>query len=76
MSTEFYDISEEMLKKLEEIDNAGKVKIPLFTKEQEEIILKFYPLKNKDQLAELLGVHVTTLRKHYQRLIRNAKAQK
>ena len=71
--TEFYEISEDMIKKLEEIDNAGKIKVPLFTKEQEEIIKKFYPLKNKDQLAEMLGVHTSTLRKHYQRLARNAK---
>ena len=71
--TEFYEISEDMIKKLEEIDNAGKIKVPLFTKEQEEIIKKFYPLKNKDQLAEMLGVHTSTLRKHYQRLTRNAK---
>ena len=71
---QFYEISEEMMRKLDEIDDAGHKKTSLFTKEQEAIIVKFYPIKNKEQLAEVLGVNITTLRKHYQRLTKNAKA--
>ena len=73
---QFYEISQEMMEKLNEIDNAGNKRGPLFTKEQEAIIVKFYPIKNKEQLAEFFGVNVSTLRRHYQRLTRNAETQK
>lgn len=72
MTVQFYEISEEMLDKLAEIDDAGKKGNLLFTKEQEAIIVEYFPKKNKEQLAELLGVNVGTLRKYYKRLTKNA----
>lgn len=72
MTVQFYEISDEMLDKLAEIDDAGKKGNLLFTKEQEAIIVEYFPKKNKEQLAELLGVNVGTLRKYYKRLTKNA----
>ena len=76
MTVQFYEISEEMMEKLDKIDDAGHKGGSSFTKEQEAIIVKFYPIKNKEQLAEFFGVDVSTLRRHYQRLTRNAETQK
>lgn len=72
MTVQFYEISEKMMEKLNEIDDAGNKKEVLFTKEQEAVIVKYYPLKNKEQLAEMFGVNVSTLRRHYRRLTKNA----
>lgn len=44
------------------------------TDQQRAIILRYYPLKNKEQLAEYLGISDKTLRKWYKALAKEGGA--
>lgn len=64
-----FKLTEEMQNKinaLHDSDNTGNKR--QFTKEQDYIILNYYMVKNKEELAELLGCDRGTLRKRYKEL--------
>jgi DNA-directed RNA polymerase specialized sigma24 family protein len=63
-----FQLSDEMREKLDKLSKAGTSSGKLFTKEQEFVILEYFHKKNKDELADLLGVNISTLRRHYKRL--------
>lgn len=63
-----FELSDEMRKKLDGIKNASNSSGKVFTKEEEFVILEYYEKKNKEQLAEMLGINASTLRKYYLKL--------
>lgn len=65
-----FKLSEDMKKKLDSIADSNVKKEKVFTAEEEFILLEYYEKKNKEELAQMLGLSVTTLRKHYNRLLR------
>lgn len=64
--TEF-KISDEMQSKIDAIQNVSPSKVTV-TEEQKAIILKYYEKKNKEELAKLLGMSYSTLKKIYKEL--------
>lgn len=69
--TENYTISKDMLAKIDSLRSASHSASTKFTAEQDEIIKKYYYEKNKEDLAELLGICVSSLRKRHRELIKN-----
>lgn len=69
--TENYTISKDMLAKIDSLRSASHSTSTAFTPEQDEIIKKYYYEKNKEDLAELLGICVTSLRKRHRILTKN-----
>lgn len=63
-----FELSDEMRKKLDNIKNASSSSGRVFTEEEEFVILEYYEKKNKEQLAEMLGINASTLRKYYLKL--------
>lgn len=69
--TENCAISKDMLAKLNSLRSAAHSEKIKFTAEQDEIIKRYYYKKNKEDLAELIGVCVTSLRKRHRELTKN-----
>jgi DNA-directed RNA polymerase specialized sigma24 family protein len=66
--TETFKISKEMQAKIDALRDSGKTPVKTFTEEQDAIILKYYTIKNKQELAKVLGVCVGTMRSRYKEL--------
>ncbi len=49
---------------------------PAFTPEENEALLKYWPIKSKSEVARILGVSEDTARKRYRELIREGKCSK
>lgn len=60
-------ISSDMLEKLNVLEDAV-IREKIWSEEDDAIIKEFYPLKNKEELAKLLGVSYKTLLKRYREL--------
>lgn len=61
-------ISKEMLAKIDSLRDTERTPPKQFSIEQDAIMLKYYEKKNKKDLAELLGVCQSTMRKRYKEL--------
>ena len=68
--TETFTLSEEMKKKLDSLSGSMKGKFA-FTSEQDYIIVNYYELKNKEELAELIGCDRGTLLRRFKELKKN-----
>ena len=68
---ENYTISKDMLTKIDSLRSATNSVTRKYTPEQDEIIRQYFPKKNKEDLAELLGICVSSLRKRYRELTKN-----
>ena len=66
--TGFYNISDEMRKRLEGLNDSAESKIRKFTQEEELALIEYYDKKNKVQLAEFFGISYTTLKRKYKQL--------
>jgi DNA-directed RNA polymerase specialized sigma24 family protein len=66
--TETFKISKEMQAKIDALRDSGKTPVKTFTEEQDAIILKYYTIKNKQELAKVLGECVGTMRSRYKEL--------
>lgn len=68
------EIRPEILERIEEIPDAGaKPSGRTWTAEEDEIIRRYYTVKNKEQLAELLGVTYYKLKQRYRELTSTAE---
>jgi len=65
------EISKDMLAKINSLRSASNSVQRKYTPEQDEIIRQYFPKKNKEDLAELLGICVSSLRKRYRELTKN-----
>jgi len=65
---ETFKISKEMQAKIDQIKDATRSFPKSFTPEQDAIILTYYEKKEKKELAELVGVCISTMRKRYKEL--------
>jgi DNA-directed RNA polymerase specialized sigma subunit len=61
-------ISAEMISKLEQLKDAGAAPFTL-SEEQKAIIMEYYHKKDKRELAKLLGMSETTLRRCHKGLM-------
>jgi len=69
-SIEKFTLSDEMQKKLDSLSSSTKNKFT-FTPEQDYIILNYYELKNKYELADLIGCDRGTLLRRFKELKKN-----
>ena len=72
MKTEIqhFTISDEMRKKLESLTDSGNGnKKRQFTPEEDAIIKEYFPKKNKQELARILGMCENTMRERYKVLV-------
>ena len=65
---ETFTISEDMIKKIEQLKDGGSKPFTL-SEEQKAIIMEYYYKKDKRQLARLLGMSEATLRRHHKDLM-------
>ncbi len=61
------EISADLLEKLEEVDDSRPRK-DSWTPEIDAALVKYWPVKNKEQLAKVLGLSETRARKRYREL--------
>jgi hypothetical protein len=67
-TVENFNISEEMMAKLDGLRDAGRGARKVFTREEDAIIKEFYVKKDKKELSKMLGVCASTLRQRYREL--------
>jgi len=60
-----------MLEQIEKIDDSNIRPGKVWTAEEDAILIKYWPIKNKDQLSEMLGVSDKTARARYKKLTRD-----
>ena len=66
---ETFQLSEDMLDKLNALRGAGHNTTKEFTAEQDAMILEFYDKKNKADLSKIVGVCVSTMRNRSKELM-------
>jgi hypothetical protein len=58
----------ETLRRLEELPDAHSTRKREFTVEEDAVILKYWPVKNKDDVSRILGLSENTVRNRYKEL--------
>ena len=61
-------ISKEMLEKIDAIENTEKAHHKVWTKEEDEILLKYWPIKKQSELCKVMGISANTARDRYRKL--------
>lgn len=73
---ETFKISKEMQEKIDQLKDTSRSFPKTFTPEQDAIILEYYHKKEKKELADLIGVCISTMRKRYKELKDERKRRK
>lgn len=68
-------IDAEALRKIEALPNiSGSGNMFEWTDEADELLIKYYPLKRKEDLAAIFGVSEKTMRNRYRKLLKQQES--